>query len=301
MAVAKENTATSTTMANVSARKIDFASQFSNEFLALMGLLDVARPIKKESGTELRMVKVAVDLEDSVAEGEIIPYSELSFDEVTADPIVLEKYSKGVTAQAINNYGYENAVDKSDQELLAEITGEITNNLYSALITESAITATATGLQAQLAKAQGKVRSYFESIHKGITGTVAWVNTEDFYDYLGDAPLSVQTAFGMTYIQNFLGYDVIFVTSQVTSGEVWATALNNLNVYYIDPADSAFAQAGLVYVTDDTGFIGVQIKGNYETAVSETYAITGAKLYPEYADGIAVVSTPQSIDTRCVG
>jgi len=292
MAVAKANTATSTTLANVTARKIDFASQFSNEFLALMGLLDVARPIKKESGTELRMVKVAVDLEDSVAEGEIIPYSELEFDEVTADPITLEKYSKGVTAEAINNYGYETAVDKSDQELLAEITGEITNNLYGALVTESAITATATGLQAQLAKAQGKVRSYFESIHKGITGTVAWVNTEDFYDYLGDAPLSVQTAFGMTYIQNFLGYDVIFVTSQVTSGEVWATALNNLNVYYIDPADSAFAQAGLVYVTDDTGFIGVQIKGNYETAVSETYAITGAKLYPEYADGIAVVSTP---------
>ena len=295
MAVAKENTATTTALANVTARQIDFVSQFSNEFSALMGILNVARPIKKESGAELKMVKVSVDLEKTVAEGETIPYSELDWDEVKADPVTLEKYSIGVTAEAINQYGFDTAVDKADQELVAQITGQITGGLYTTLADDtSALTATATGLQAQLAKAQSKVRTHFETIQKGITGMVAFVNTDDFYTYLGDASISVQTAFGMTYIQNFLGYDVIFLTSQVTSGSVIATALNNLNVYYIDPADSDFAKAGLQYITDETGFIGVHINGNYGTAVSETFAITGAKLFPEYADGIAIISTTSS-------
>lgn len=293
MAVAKENTATSTALANVTARQIDFVSQFSNEFRALMGLLNVARPIKKESGAELKMVKVSVDLEDSVAEGEVIPYSELSWDEVKADPITLEKYSTGVTAEAINKYGYDVAVDKGDQELLATITGKITTGLYTTLADDTdATTGTASTFPSKLAKGQALVRKHFESIQKGITGTVAFVNTDDFYNYLGEAIKDVQTAFGMTYIQNYYGYDVIFVTSQVESGTVIATALNNLNVYYIDPSDSDFAKAGLVYETDETGYIGIHINGNYGTAVSETFAITGAKLFPEYADGIAIVTTP---------
>lgn len=294
MAVAKENTATTTALANVTARQIDFVSQFSNDFRALMGILNVARPIKKESGAELKMVKVSVDLEDSVAEGEVIPYSELSWDEVKADPITLEKYSTGVTAEAINKYGYDTAVDKGDQELLAQITGQITTGLYGALITEDALEGDALGFQKKLAKGQALVRKHFEQIQKGITGTVAFVNTDDFYDFLGETTLTVQTAFGMTYVQNFLGYDVIFVTAQVESGKVIVTTLNNLNVYYIDPADSDFAKAGLVYQTDDTGYIGIHINGNYGTAVSETFAITGVKLFPEYADGIAVITDTNS-------
>lgn len=293
MAAAQENTATTTNLANVEARKIDFVSQFATELKALMGLLDVSRAIKKESGADLRMVKCSVDLANTVGEGETIPYSELSWDELDADPITLEKYSKGVSAEAINKYGYDIAVDKSDQELVAEIAGEITDGLYTTLADDTyALTGTASTFPAKLAKGQALIRTQFETIQKGITGTVAFVNTDDFYNYLGDAIKDVQTAFGMTYIQNYYGYDVIFVTSKVTSGTVIATPLNNLNVYYIDPADSDFAKAGLVYQTDETGYIGIQTNGNYKTAVSETYAVTGVKLFPEYADGIALVTTP---------
>lgn len=290
----KTNTATTNSFSNVKARQIDFVSQFATQFTTLMNLLSVARPIKKESGAELRMIKAKVSLEDSVAEGVEIPYSEIEWEQVEADPIVLEKYSTGVTAEAINKYGYDTAVDKSDQEFLAEITGKVTDNLYGALDTEDALTGEATGLQKQLTTALAKLSTHFELMNKAVTGTVAWVNTTDFYDYLGEKDITVQTAFGLTYVQNYLGFDVIFLTAKVTSGTVKATVLNNLNVYYIDPADSDFAKAGLVYQTDETGYIGLHIDADYKTAVSESFAVSGAKLYPEYADGIAIITTPES-------
>ena len=143
-----------------------------------------------------------------------------------------------------------------------------------------------------MAKAKAKVSTYFEQLGIGATGTVAWVNTDDFYTYLAGAEITVQTAFGMDYVKNFMGYDVVFITSYVTSGKTIATSLNNLNLYYIDPSDSDFAKAGLDFTTDETGFIGVHIGGNYDTYVSETHTAFGLKLFPEYADGVVVITTP---------
>lgn len=288
MPVAKQNTVV-TTDVNITAREVDFVSQFSTDLTALMNILSIARGIKKEAGANLVMKKVSVELENSVAEGEVIPYSEASFEEVTADPITLNKYQLGVTMEMINKYGYDTAVDKVDQAMLAQIRSGITSSLYTSL-EAGTLTETAKGFQKKMAKAKAEVLKHFEQLGLGVTGTVALVNTDDLYDYLGDKDITVQTAFGLNYIQNFLGFDVVIVSSYITEGTVVATALNNLNLYYIDPSDSDFAKAGLVFTTDETGFIGVHIDGNYTTAVSETTAVYGLKLYPEYADGIAVVT-----------
>ena len=66
--------------------------------------------------------------------------------------------------------------------------------------------------------------------------------------------------------------------------------LLNIVLYYIDPADSDFVRAGLVYTTGDTetSLIGFHTQGNYSTAVSEAFAILGLTLFAEYIDAIAV-------------
>ena len=72
-------------------------------------------------------------------------------------------------------------------------------------------------------------------------------------------------------------------------------------LYYVDPADSDFARAGLEYRTDgETNLIGFHVNGNYGTAVSESFAILGLTLFAEYLDGISVVTFGGSIGSITV-
>jgi hypothetical protein len=61
-------------------------------------------------------------------------------------------------------------------------------------------------------------------------------------------------------------------------------------LYYINPADSDFARAGLEFRVDgETPLIGFHVDGNYSTLVSESTALMGMVLFAEYIDGIAVI------------
>ena len=72
---------------------------------------------------------------------------------------------------------------------------------------------------------------------------------------------------------------------------VIATPVENIDLYYADPGDSEFARLGLNYtVQGETNLIGFHAQGNYSTAVGETYAIMGMKLWAEYLDGIAKIT-----------
>lgn len=274
---------------DIDARKLDFVSQFETDFQSLMDLLSVSRPIVKESGANISIKKVDIDLAEQVEKGETIALTDAEVTEVVVDPITIKKYRKATTLEDISAYGYDNAVERTDEALRRSIGSEITTGLYTTLLTGS-LTDTATTFQLAMAKAQAKVITQFDTISLGVTGIVGFVNTTDFYNYLGGADITLQTAFGMQYIQNFMNYDVVFITPRVTSGKVAATALNNLNVYAINPADPDFAKAGLTFTTDSTGLIGVALDGEYSNVTSQTVAICGVKLVPEYLDGIAVIT-----------
>jgi hypothetical protein len=144
--------------------------------------------------------------------------------------------------------------------------------------------------------AKGNVINEFKQMHKSVTRVVGFVNVLDLYDYLGDAPITVQNAFGFQYIKNFMGYDTIILLSdaEIARGKVIATPVENIALYYVSPSDSDFARAGLVYRTaGETSLIGFHTQGNYNTAVSESFAIMGMTLFAEYLDGIAVVTVNQ--------
>lgn len=120
--------------------------------------------------------------------------------------------------------------------------------------------------------AKGLVINKFKQIHRTVTNVVGFANVLDLYDYLGDANITVQTAFGFQYVQNFMGFSTVFLLSdeEIPRGRVIATPVENIVLYYVDPSTSDFARAGLVYTTDgETNLIGFHVEGNYHTAVSE--------------------------------
>lgn len=288
---AAPNNMTGQAQVMVKAREIDFVTSFARDMQALLDILGITRMIKKENGSELRVRKASGTLQSGeVAEGDEIPLSQYEVSENAVGKITINKNRKGVSIEAIASKGYAAAVDQTDQEFRADLRNVVTGKLYDTLKSGSLVGHESTW-QMAVSMAIGKVKAKFEDMDRTATGIAVWVNTLDLYKYLGGAQITTQTAFGQTYIQDYLGADVMFVTSKIPENTVVATPLNNLVVYYVDPADSEFVQAGLSYTVDsETGFIGFHIQGNYERAISDMFAIMGVRMMIEYQDAVANIA-----------
>ena len=276
----------------VTAREQDFVTVFGKNWDALRKIMGIMRPIRKAPGTRLISYLAGVTLQSgAVGEGEEIPYSKATVTEVTYADISIEKYAKAVSVEAVAKYGAEIAVQKTDEEFRNQLQNGVLTKFYSFLNT-GALTGTASTWQAALAKAKGVVLDKFNKMRRTVTDVVGFANVLDLYEYLGQAEVTVQTAFGLTYIQNFMGYSTLFLMSDpdIARGRVIAVPVENIDLYYIDPSDSDFARLGLVYtVQGETNLIGFHVNGNYTTAVGEAFALMGMALWAEYLDGIGVI------------
>lgn len=287
--MAKANTTKSADIA-ITAREIDFVTRFSNNWQELRDLIGISRIVPKPAGAQIKSKYAVVTLQSgAVAEGDSIPYSKAQVLEKDYATITINKWKKGVTIEAIADHGYDAAVQLTDDQFLYELQGEVMDAYTAYIQTGRLIDAQAT-FQAALAMAQGRVRDKWKKMKKGITEIVGWCNILDAYSYLGAANITIQSEFGMNYIENFLGYSKLFLSSEVPSGKVIATPVENLVLYYVNPADSDYAKAGLQFAVDgDTPLIGFHVEGNYDTVTSESTAIMGMVLFAEYLDGIAVI------------
>lgn len=289
--MAKENL-TKTTDIKVNPREVDFVTRFSRNWEHLRDILGIMRPIKKSPGTVLKSKYATLTLQDgNIGEGEEIPYSKAEIKTKDYATITIEKYAKGVSIEAIKDYGYDVAVQMTDDEFLFQLQSNVTNRFYKYL-NGGELASEETTWQKALAMAMGQVLNKFKLMHRTATRVVGFVNVLDLYDYLGGAQITVQSEFGFNYIKNFMGYDTVFLLSEdeIQRGRVIATPVENIVMYYVDPADSDFARAGLEFTVDgETPLLGFHTQGNYSTAVSEAFAIMGVTLFAEYIDGIAVI------------
>lgn len=284
---------------DVISREIDFVTRFENNWEHLREILGIMRPIKKVPGAILKSKYAEGTLQSgNVGEGEEIPYSKFTVKEKTYEEISIEKYSKAVSIESIKDHGYENAVAMTDDQFLFELQENVTSRFYAYLNTGE-LTSTQTTFQMALAMAKGLVVNKFKKMHKNATGVVGFVNTLDVYEYLGTANITVQNQFGFQYIKDFMGFNTIFLLSdeELEKGKVIATPVENIIMYYVDPAEIDFTRAGLVYTTGagETNLIGFHVQGDYKHAVSEAFAIMGITLFAEYIDAIAVITigTPE--------
>lgn len=285
----------------VRAREIDFVTSFGKNIQALLDVLSITKMIRKENGTVLKTKEVTGELQPGdIGEGKEIPYSQYSVTEKTFDTIKIEKYRKGVSLEAIAEKGYDVAINDTDEEFKSDLQNKVSDKFYEQLKAGS-LTGNETTWQMAVAMAIGRVKDKFKKMHRTATGVAVWVNTLDVYKYVGAADITLQTAFGFEYMKNFLGADVVFISSEINEGTVIATPLNNIVAYYVDPGDSEFTKAGLSYTTDPTtGFIGFHAQGTYERAISDLFAIMGIRLFCEYLDAIAYISVG-SKDTQTLG
>lgn len=286
---------------DVTAREVDFVTRFADNWEALRNILGIMRPIRKAPGTQLISYTADVELEDGdVDPGNVIPYSKTTITQAAKGDLEIKKYAKAVTIEDVNKYGAAIAVEKSDDAFLTKLQNSVLTKFYTFLNTGTlGGDVSASTWQDALAKAQGEVLNKFATMQKDVTSVVGFANILDAYDYLGAADISVQTQFGLTYIQDFLGYSVLFLlpANQVARGTVIATPVENIDLYYIDPSDSDFAKLGLNYTTQgETNLIGFHAQGNYSTAVGESYALMGMALWAEYLDGIAKITFGEAGD-----
>ena len=289
----------------VKAREIDFVTRFERNWEHLREILGIMRPIKKTPGAVLKSKYAEGTLQNgNVGEGEEIPYSKFVVKEKPYAEMTIEKYAKAVSIEAIKDHGYENAVQMTDDEFLFQLQTNVTERFYNYLKTGT-LSFTETTFQMALAMAKGRVENKFKQMHRNVTGVVGFVNILDVYEYIGAAGISIQNQFGFQYVKDFLGFNTIFLLSdsEIPRGTVIATPAENIVLYYVDPNESDFAKAGLVYtVSGETNLIGFHTQGNYHTAVSESFAIMGLTLFAEYIDAVAVgtINTTQTLGTLTV-
>lgn len=290
---------TTTAQITTHVREIDFVTRYKKNWAALMEIMGIMRPIEKVPGTKLVASKASIVLQDgNVGEGEEIPYSLAKVEPVAFEDITIEKYAKAVSIEAVAKYGAAVAVQKTDDAFLNELQNKVLTAFYTFLKTGS-LTATETTWQRALAMSKGAVLNKFQNMRLTATEVVGFVNILDYYNYLGDKDITIQTQAGLNYVKDFLGYRTLFLLSDVDipRGMVIAVPVENIDLYYIDPSNSDFAQLGLDYTVEGvTNLIGFHVEGNYNTAVGEVFALMGMKLWAEYLDGIAVYTVSDGGD-----
>ena len=116
---------------------------------------------------------------------------------------------------------------------------------------------------------------------------VHFINPLDIADYLAETPVTMQTAFGMTYLEDFLGMGAVFMNSSVPKGKVYSTAADNLVLYYI-PVNGADLGEAFNFTADETGYIGIHEEPDYTNMTASDTVINGMELFAERLDGVIV-------------
>ena len=285
MFAAEDNVITSAMMAK--AREVDFVMKFSHDSLAkLTEALGVTRRVPMMEGTVLYTYKTTGQLEDGIVEeGDVIPLSKYRRERIPMAEINLQKWRKAVTAEAIKQSGYNEAVRMTDQKMIQDIQRDIRASFFGFLtdMAQYATPVTGDSLQMVLARNWGQLQVLFED---DSIESVHFVHPLTIADYLATTPVTTQTAFGMSYIENFLGLGTVIVTSQIPQGTVFSTAKDNLIMYYLT-MDGELAQA-FDLTTDESGFIGIHTSQTDDRAQIETLLMCGIVFLVEYLQGVVV-------------
>ena len=280
---AEENVITTEEMAKV--RQLDWTQSFTEKIELLMKMLGITRKIPVVAGTALEQTIVTGTLEDGdVDEGDIIPLSQYEVETKAIGTAALKKFRKATTAEAIIKSGFDVAVNDTDSKMIFDIQKVIKGDFITELLKGTG-TATGTGVQDAFANAWGQLQVAYEDNE---VATVFIANPLDISDYLGKAQITTQTAFGLTYVENFLGLGTLILTGAIEKGTFVATASQNLNLLYINVAEANGLGSAFDFTTDETGLIGIHEDSNYTRMQNETVATFGIYLFPEMPAGVIV-------------
>lgn len=262
---------------------VDFVSRITQNIRELQQLLGVTDLIPMPAGTDIKVWKWTVEeLAAQVGEGENITPTKVKRALDKTITLDLDKYRRVTTAESIQKVGRNVAINQSDEKLVNKVQKGIKKSLYDMLKTGSG-SATGSTLQITLANLWAKLQEYYED--EDVT-PIYFVNQQDVADYLGTAQITMQTAFGFTYIENFLGLGTAIVSPQVTAKKPIATARENIRGAYVPMSGDVAQTFGLI--ADTTGLVGMTHDAKTGNATVDTLLMSCVKFFPEFADGVFI-------------
>lgn len=263
---------------------IDFVSKITKNISELMKVLGITEMEPMSAGTTIKIWKMEqTNTPEQVAEGETIKLTNVKRVLARTVELVLKKFRRNTSAEAIQKVGRNMAINQCDDKLVSGIQKGIKQDFFDVLL-DGEGTVSGTGLQATLANAWGALNVYHED--EGVT-PIHFLSPLDVAEYLGGAQITMQNAFGLSYVEDFLGLGTVVVSPRVTKGKTISTAKENLHGAYI-PANSGDVAQAFGLTSDSTGLIGMNHSADNTNATINTLAMSGVVFYPERLDGVFV-------------
>lgn len=263
---------------------VDCVSKINGNIDELRDVLGISEMEPMAAGTYIKIYKMEqVNTPAQVGEGETINLTKVERKLARTVELILKKYRRNTSAEAIQKVGRDIAINKTDEKLLSGIQKEIKADFYNVLA-EGTGSAAGNTLQAALSAVWGKIKKFYEDED---ATPIYFVSSDDVADYLGTAQVTMQQAFGMSYIKDFLGLGTVVVSPVLAKGKVIGTAKENLHGAYI-PANSGDVARTFGLTSDETGLVGMTHQPVSGNATVDTLAMSGVIFYPEMLDGVIV-------------
>lgn len=261
---------------------VDYTSRIAENIAALQELLGVTELQPMAAGSTIKVYSETVTMGAQVAEGEQLNLSKVSRQVAATYELTLKKYLKEVTAESIQKFGRDRAINRTDDKLIGEIRKGIKTDFFTLLGTGTGTAASGSTLQQVLANVWAALQTTFED--KDVT-PVFFVSPTDVANYLGLATITMQTAFGFSYVENFLGLGKAIINPGLTAGTVIGTVEENLNGAYV-PATGGDLAESFNLTSDESGLVGMVHMPNVSNASIDTLLFSGVKFYPELLNGV---------------
>ena len=261
---------------------IDFTSRIADNIATLQRILGIVDMTPMSAGTLIKLYTETVELADQVEEGETIELSKVTCKPARTIELSLGKYRKQVTAEAIQKYGRDRAINRTDEKLITEVRKQVKRDFFSAISLGTGDAGSHSKLQAALAAVWAALQHRYEDMD---VTPIFFISSDDVADYLAEHEITVQTAFGWSYIEKFLGLGTTFVHPGLKKGEVAGTVVENLNGAYV-PANGGDLAESFQLTGDESGLVGMTHQIVTDNASITTLLFCSVVFYPEYLDGV---------------
>lgn len=277
----------------VQAREIDFVTQFTETWKKWQEIMQIIKPVQKEPNTELVSYTAYVDGEVAaqVGAGEVVGLTKVKLKRVAHRVMKIEKFRKAVPVEDVVKYGAKIAVQKTDRAFRNKLFKDTQSEFYS-FLAKGRLKGKRKTWQRAISTAVYALKNYAEKQEVDTNGIVGFANLMDYEEYIGEKDITLQTFQGMQYIKNFMGFDVLWLLSDdfIPRKRVITTTLDNIIMYYTNPASSDIKELGLDFTVDpELGLIGFHANGDYQRFTGETQAFKDIVLWADRLDMVCIV------------
>ncbi len=262
---------------------VDFTTRIRENIETLQRILGVTNMEPMSAGSYIKIYKwKTVTLAQQVDEGEVIPLTKVERVLAKTIELVLGKFRRQTTAEAIQRNGRDIAINQSDEHLVSAVRGGVKSKFFTAIAAGTGAAAGGDNLQKTLANVWTKLQEYY--VDKDVT-PIYFVSTADVGEYLGTATVTLQSAFGFSYIEDFLGLGTVIVNPGLPAGTVIGTVKENLHGAYV-PATGGDLSQSFALTGDTSGLVGMTHQIAADNASITTLLFCSVVFYPEMADGV---------------